>query len=93
MTENNDTPDRPYALDEAPSNEELGALVPEHEAPAYLGVDKREFDQLVEQYGIARRYRTEPAPAWYYAASDLDEVKGQLAKGGESAPTSRAAGP
>jgi hypothetical protein len=79
MTENNDTPDRPYALDEAPSNEELGPLVTEPEAPAYLGVEKREFDQLVEQYGIARRYRTEPAPAWYYVAADLDEIREAIA--------------
>jgi hypothetical protein len=71
MTENNNSPDRPYGLPDP----DFGPVIAEEEAPAYLGVDKRTFDALKEQYGIARRYLAEPRPHWYFARKDLDEVK------------------
>jgi hypothetical protein len=58
----------------------LGEMLTREQAVEYLGVEARQFDPLRAQYGIGRRYRTEGVPGWYFAKSELGEIKASLEK-------------
>ena len=71
MTQNSEPDVGPMAGDDAVS----GRFFQPDQAMAYLGVNQRDFDSLVKQYGIGRYHVPEEGNQVFYAREDLDEIK------------------
>jgi len=74
MTQSSESDMRPIAATDVGN----GRFLHPEQALAYLGVNLRDFDSLVKQYGIGRYHVPEEGNQVLYAREDLDEIKSAL---------------